>query len=474
MRLERDPVALGRRPSTTRPAASNAAPTSASRSTKMPDATRIPPGSQLVVRAPAASGTSTPGDEVREHDVERRLARSAGCPSRARIRRASRFRRALAAVASMAIGIGVDAERASRPRDLTAAIARIPDAAADVEDAGARQSPAVGDRLDAGEAQPGRRMQAGPEGHARVEGEDDVVGLAAVTPPGRPDDEPPADPHDREVRLPGLGPVGLVDDPRPELADRPQAERLEVTERLGGLGDGPLRGRPVARRHVGPDDRRPGRVDARAETLVDELERRLDARAAGRDPAEDLADRLDRLDVGLDRELEPARPRRRRPMRPPRSAKRSRELLAEPAAGAATASPASSAYSVEQLALALRELGRDDDVDEDVEVALRARPPEVRHALAAQPDLGARLGAGLDLDLLVAVDGRHRDRRPERRLGDRHVGLVVELGPLALERRMRRDVDRDVQASRPGRRAARPRPRSRAGSGGPRRCRPGS
>ena len=49
-------------------------------------------------------------------------------------------------------------------------------------------------------------------------------------------------------------------------------------------------------------------------------------------------------------------------------------------------------------------------VDQHVEVAAHARPPQVRHAPAAQPDLGARLGAGLDLDQLLAVGRGHRRR----------------------------------------------------------------
>src|SRR5688572_19919466 len=73
---------------------------------------------------------------------------------------------------------------------------------------------------------------------------------------------------------------------------------------------------------------------------------------------------------------------------------------------------------------------------------------EVRHALAPEPDLRAGLGAGLDLDLgVLALDGRDVDLRPQRRLGDRKLGLEVQLRALALERRVRRDVDRDVQAA---------------------------
>ena len=117
-----------------------------------------------------------------------------------------------------------------------------PRATPDVEHPRAREDAAVGQRLDAGQAQPGRRMQPGPERHPRIEREDDVVGRPAMAPPGRPDDQPPADAHDREVGLPGVCPVGLLDDPGAQLADRAQPECLEVTERLGHLGRGSLGG----------------------------------------------------------------------------------------------------------------------------------------------------------------------------------------------------------------------------------------
>src|SRR6476619_1029559 len=74
------------------------------------------------------------------------------------------------------------------------------------------------------------------------------------------------------------------------------------------------------------------------------------------------------------------------------------------------------------------------------------------NALAAQSDRGVRLGAGLDLDLLLTVDRRHGDGGAECRLGDRDRRLVVELRPIATERWMRRHVDDDVQ--RAGRAAA--------------------
>ena len=99
----------------------------------------------------------------------------------------------------------------------------------------------------------------------------------------------------------------------------------------------------------------------------------------------------------------------------------------------------------QQLALALRQPRRDDDVDEHVEITPRTRPAEMRHAATAQADLRAGLGPGPDLDVLVAVDGRDGDRRAEGGLGDRDVRLVDQLGALAPQRRVRRDVDRDVE-----------------------------
>src|SRR3954465_1618410 len=106
--------------------------------------------------------------------------------------------------------------------------------------------------------------------------------------PGRTDDETLPDAHDREVGLPCLRPIRLVDDPRPELADRTQPESLQVSERGRDIGDGPGGRRPVACWHVGTDRRRPGRIDTRAESFLDELERRLDRRPPRCRPTEDL------------------------------------------------------------------------------------------------------------------------------------------------------------------------------------------
>ena len=113
-----------------------------------------------------------------------------------------------------------------------------------------------------------------------------------------------------------------------------------------------------------------------------------------------------------------------------------------------TDSPASSAYAASRSRAFFESLVGTTHVDHHVEVAALAGAAEMRDALASQPDLGVRLGPGLDLDLFAALDRRDADPRPEGGLGDRDRSVVVELGALPRQRRMRRDVDGDVQAAR--------------------------
>ena len=160
-------------------------------------------------------------------------------------------------VASIGDRIGVEARPTPRPRTALAAIARIPEPQPTSRTR--RHAPprpgraaAVGPGLDPGQAQPGRRVEPRPERHPGVERDDDVVGCPAMTSPGRPDDEPPAHPEDREVGLPGVRPVLLVDDPRLERR-RSDAGR---TRRDGPARPLPRRWRPGRRPDRGPGDRR--------------------------------------------------------------------------------------------------------------------------------------------------------------------------------------------------------------------------
>jgi hypothetical protein len=201
-------------------------------------------------------------------------------------------------------GVGVDAERAHRA-ELHRGNREDSGAAADVEHARAGQPPGLGQRLDAGQAQTRRRVQTRPERHAGIEREDDVTGGGPMTPPCRADDDPAAHAHDREVGLPGIGPVGFLDDARPHVGDRPETERLKMAQCDRDLIGGSLCRIGIAGGQVRPDGGRSARVDSRPEPFVDELECRLDGRPAGRHPTEDLAHRLDGLGVGLDGELQP-------------------------------------------------------------------------------------------------------------------------------------------------------------------------
>ena len=233
MRLERHPVALrrgARRPS--RPAASKAARTSASRSMKIPDATRMPPG-----RSSSRSAAGQRHEHARRSGSRATTSKAGSplgrLPTRARGSAARcRCGVAFAAVASIGDRVGVDADARAAPSRI-AAIARIPEP----HPTSRTRAPASASR---GRRPPrARRGRAASSGAGRSRtpcpgrARGRLVGGGLVAAPRRADDQPAADPQHREVRLPGIGPVGLVDDPRPQLADRPQPERLQVAERVG-------------------------------------------------------------------------------------------------------------------------------------------------------------------------------------------------------------------------------------------------
>ena len=130
------------------------------------------------------------------------------------------------------------------------------------------QQSLICERLEGCQAQASRRVETRAEGHARVQRQDHVAGLLAVAAPGGPDDHPLPDPQNWEVALPGLGPVFLADQARLQLADRPQAEGLEMAQRRARVADRGLDARRVAAGQVGPDDGWLGRIHDRAEPFV--------------------------------------------------------------------------------------------------------------------------------------------------------------------------------------------------------------
>ena len=238
----------------------------------------MPPGPEVLDQAVGQR------DQHRRDEVAERPRRTAPSPlgelpSRARMRRASPLRFALALVASTAIGSmstrehspGAQPHRRDRED---------PGAAADIEHPRrgrlGGEDGAIGHGLQRRKAQPGRRVEPGPEGHARVEREDHVARLAVVAPPRRADHDPAADPQHREVRLPRVRPIGLLHDACVEVADRPQPEGLEVAEvalrsghrgarrpRRRATGGGRARA-PVGRgRRAPPAPRRRARTPAR-------------------------------------------------------------------------------------------------------------------------------------------------------------------------------------------------------------------
>ncbi len=318
-----------------------------------------------------ASGTSTPAMRL-ARTTSNGGSRLGRLPTLARIRRTSRLRRALASVDSMAIG-SVSTPRASAAPSFAAAMARMPDP----QPTSRTRAPPMALRVGASASRAARQsrvvgMEARPERHPGIEREDDVVGLSAVAPPGRADDEPPADAQDREV-LPS------TPRPSPPRARSGSAARRWSAARTPGGGRAPRRSgpRPPRPRTRRARARSRGRRPVASGRRAPRAPRRRDRTRARpivpprRDAAEDLADRLDRLDVGLDRELQPrAGPGRRRRSRSSASptGRASRGSRRPP-----TVSPASFAYASSRLALLLAELGRHDDIDQHVEVAARAR-----------------------------------------------------------------------------------------------------
>ena len=186
-----------------------------------------------------------------------------------------------------------------------AATARMPEPQPTSKVAALVDDAVVGPALEPRQAQPRGRVEAGAEGHPRVQRDDDVVACRLIVTPGGLDDDAPPQTHDREVLLPGAGPVLLVDLGHVQLADGTQVEGGEVAQALPGHGDGGLGGGHVEGRQVGPDGDR-GIEDRRSrQAFLLGREGLLHGDATGSRPREDLAHRLDGLLVALDGQLQP-------------------------------------------------------------------------------------------------------------------------------------------------------------------------
>src|SRR5450759_1726991 len=148
-------------------------------------------------------------------------------------------------------------------------------------------------------------MEPRPESHARVQRQNHVAGQRPVAAPSGTNDHAPPDSQHREVTLPRLGPGFLANEARLQLTDGPQTEGLEMSQGSLGSADRGLDGGRVAAGQVGPHYCRLGRVHDRAESLIGEVEARLDARPTGREAGQYLAHGLDGFDVGGHRKLDP-------------------------------------------------------------------------------------------------------------------------------------------------------------------------
>ena len=251
-------------------------------------------------------------------------------------------------------------------------------------------------------------MKPGAEGHARVEA-NDHLGVRSG-PPARTGRSSTRPIRMRLVAVPPGGrPVRVVDRGDRELAHRSEVERLEVPERAlravdGGRGVrvvGDAGRHSVRRPRVGAQRLLIGRVGGQravgSMTLPRPSRPRISLTASTASTSASTLRASQRIGSA--------------------AASRSAEEVAQPLAQARAAlgqdrRPADLAQLLEELALALRQLGRDDHRDEDVQVAA-AGAAQAGHAAAAEPDLLPALRPGGHLDLLRALD--RSDATPWRR-----------------------------------------------------------
>ena len=162
------------RASTTRPAASNAVADLRLAVDEDPRRDEHAARPQLVAQGAGASGTSTPAMRFASTTSNGGSPVGQAAVAAPGSRRTSRFRRALASVASTAIG-SVSTPSADAAPSRTAAIARIPEPHPTSRTRAPASAPRSASGLGRREAEPRRRVEAGPERHPRVEREDDVV-----------------------------------------------------------------------------------------------------------------------------------------------------------------------------------------------------------------------------------------------------------------------------------------------------------
>ena len=102
------------------------------------------------------------------------------------------------------------------------------------------------------------------------------------------------------------------------------------------------------------------------------------------------------------------------------------------------------------MLLVLRQLGGDRDAGDHVQIALAAAR-HVRHALAAEFEARAWLGAGRNVQVFAPVKRRHLDASSERKSGEADRHLAEQIIALAMKEMMVLHVDDDVEV--PGRAA---------------------
>ncbi len=250
---------------------------------------------------------------------------------------------------------------------------------------GRRTSPR-GSRLEQQlQAQPRGRVRARPERLPRVDHDLVHARPHGLLLPRRPDPEPPAD-QDRHVEaLPALGPVVRAP------ARRAPTTRAPPTSASPSGSDGSSPGAPYSAYSTQPS---PSTCSSPDGAISISAARTCSAVVGG----------------SAERQPDQRNARRTREKSEPSSSRSAQVVLGE-----------GPAEALEHLALLAARGARGRPRSTTTRWSPRRPRPERRHALAAQRHDRARLGAGLDLDLLVPSSVGDLTRRAERGVGRRHV-----------------------------------------------------